>query len=89
MNIKNLTARISRTTKNFATKTHGEAFHINASNWGKTGGFNMTFNPIWHGLFWTIFAQSQKSTPDGPIFKICFCLKDFEKFYDKIVERTS
>ena len=43
MNIKNLTARISRTTENFATKTHGEAFHIRASNWEKNGGFNITF----------------------------------------------
>ena len=43
MNIKNLTAPISRTTGNLATKTHGEAFHIRASNWEKNGGFNITF----------------------------------------------
>ena len=43
MNIKNLTAQISRTTKYFATKTHGEAFHISASYWEKNGGFNITF----------------------------------------------
>ena len=31
----------SRTTDNFGTKTHGEASYINASNWGKIGGFNI------------------------------------------------
>ena len=37
--------------------------------------------------FSSIFAQA--ITADSPIFKIFFCLKDFEKFYDIIVDRTS
>ena len=39
----NLMACNSRTIGNFATKTHGEATHISVSNWGKIGGFNITF----------------------------------------------
>ena len=39
----NLMACNSRTVGNFATKTHGLAYHIHASNWGKNCGFNITF----------------------------------------------
>ena len=34
---------ISQATENFATKTHGEASYINASNWGKFGEFYIMF----------------------------------------------
>jgi len=38
-----LSARISTTSGKFSTKIHAEASDINASNWGKVGGFNITF----------------------------------------------
>ena len=41
--LSTLMAYNSWTTGNFATKTHGEAFHISAGNWHKSGGFNITF----------------------------------------------
>ena len=65
MNIKNLTARISRTTGNFATKTHGEAFHIRASNWEKNGGFNITFK--WFSTL-VVCMYFVWKTPKSPVF---------------------
>ena len=61
MNIKNLTAQIFRATGNFATKTHGEAFHIRESNWGKSGGFNITFKCFSTLVPWVIlYGKPQK-----------------------------
>ena len=48
MNIKILTALISRATGNFATKTLGEAFHISGSNRKNTNGFNIDFKVVFY-----------------------------------------
>ena len=65
MNIENLTAPISRTTGNLATKTHGEAFHISASNWEKNGGFNITFK--WFSTL-VVCMYFVWKTPKSPVF---------------------
>ena len=42
-------------------------------------GTQRIINPIWYQGFRTIFCIKVISAANGPIFKIFFCLKDFDK----------